>query len=102
MRSVRNIQADFMREVASEFNDQRAAVARAVGLFEESNKHFEAANKNFQEAKRILVDLSSRQDRTHGLLVKEANDLGSEIRAIKSRMTAVEAILPDVQPTPAE
>lgn len=109
MRSVRSINSEFFREVASELDDQRASIARCVGLFEESKKASDEAKKAsersaalFEEAKNQLIELQRRQDRTHALLVDEANKLGTDIVNLKSRTTALERVVPGVAPAPAE
>ena len=88
MRTIRSINSEFFREVASELDDQRAAIARCVGLFD--------------ELKEQLIKLQQSQDRTHALLVDEANKLGTDVNNLKSRTTALERVVPGVAPSPAE
>lgn len=109
MRSVRSINSEFFREVASELDDQRAAIVRCVGLFEESKKASDEAKAAsdrslalFEEAKKQLIKLQQSQDRTHALLIDEANKLGEDVKKLKSRTTALERVVPGVAPAPAE
>lgn len=87
MRSVRSINSEFFREVASELDGQRAAIARCVSLFD--------------ELKNQLIKLQQSQDRTHSLLLDEANKLGTDIVQIKNKIAHVERMT-GVTPSPAE
>lgn len=107
-RSVRSINSEFFREVASELDDQRGSIARCVGLFEEAGKAAIDAQKQaaravelFDEARRQVIKLQGSLDRTHSLLIDQANKLGTDIVKVSNRIAHVERMT-GVTPSPAE
>lgn len=78
-RNAKVITSEALRAAADELDEQREILIRLESLF--------------VQCRDLVLELKGSGERTHTLLVEEANRLGTDVTTLRNRMGAVERAL---------